>query len=61
LQMQSVLAMLALGESEFVGQASQSPCPIKLFHFPAAHAVQGPPSGPDQPALQAQLLKAVLC
>ena len=32
-----------------------------LLYLPAPHAVHAPPSGPRQPALQVQLLKAVLC
>ena len=53
--------MIATGESEFVGQASQLLDPAALFHFPATHAVHAPPSGPDQPALQVQSAKSVLC
>ncbi len=47
LHVQFVMLMLALGELEFVGQRSQLPAPITLFHFPASHAVQGPPAGPE--------------
>ncbi len=39
----------------------QVPSPAALLYSPAPHAVQVPPSGPDQPALQVQLLKVVLC
>ena len=39
----------------------QSPSPVALLYLPAPQAVHGPPSGPRQPALQVQLLKAVLC
>ena len=35
--------------------------PGKCWYFPASHAVHVPPAGPHQPALQVQLLKAVLC
>jgi hypothetical protein len=35
--------------------------PVASLYVPAPHAVQVPPSGPDQPTLQVQLLKAVLC
>ena len=38
----------------------QAPSPGALLYSPAPQAVHGPPSGPDQPALQVQLLKAVL-
>ena len=31
------------------------------LNFPLTHAVHVPPSAPHQPALQVQLLKAVLC
>jgi hypothetical protein len=30
------------------------------FHFPATHAAHGPPFGPVYPALQKQLVKALL-
>ncbi len=39
----------------------QAPSPAALLYSPAPHAVHVPPSDPDQPALQVQLLKAVLC
>ena len=39
----------------------QAPSPVALLNFPLTHAVHAPPSGPHQPALQVQLLKAVLC
>ena len=39
----------------------QSPSPAALLYLPAPHAVHVPPSGPRQPALQVQLLKAMLC
>ena len=39
----------------------QSTPPPALLYLPATHAVHVPPSGPRQPALQVQLLKAVLC
>ena len=35
--------------------------PVATLYVPAPHAVHVPPSGPDQPTLQVQLLKAVLC
>ena len=35
--------------------------PVASLYVPAPHAVHVPPSGPDQPTLQVQLLKAVLC
>ena len=59
--MQFVIAMLPVGEMERCGQSSQSPDPAVLLNLPAAHALHVPPLGPDQPALQAQLAKAVLC
>ena len=39
----------------------QSPSPAAILYSPAPHTVHVPPSGPRQPALQVQLLKAVLC
>ena len=39
----------------------QTPDPAVLLYLPASHAVQFPPLGPDQPALQVQSVKAVLC
>ena len=39
----------------------QSLSPAALLYSPAPHAVHVPPSGPRQPAMQVQLLKAVLC
>jgi hypothetical protein len=35
--------------------------PVNTLYFPATHAVHVPPSGPDQPALQVQWVKDVLC
>ena len=43
------------------GQSSQLLDHPALLYLPALHAVHVPPSGPHQPALQVQLLKAVLC
>ena len=40
---------------------SEGPSPAGLLYLPAPHAVHVPPPGPHQPALQVQLLKAVLC
>ncbi len=53
--------MLCAGELEFAGQLLQSTCSAALLYLPASHAVHAPPSAPDHPALQVQLLKAVLC
>jgi len=39
----------------------QLPSPVALLNLPLTHAVHVPPSGPRQPALQVQLVKAVLC
>jgi hypothetical protein len=39
----------------------QGTSPDALLYSPAPHAEHVPPSGPCQPALQVQLLKAVLC
>ena len=53
--------MLCEGELESAGQLLQLVAPTTLLYLPAPHAVQAPPSGPHQPGLQVQLLKAVLC
>jgi hypothetical protein len=34
--------------------------PVVPLYFPATHAVHGPPSGPIDPALQVQFVKAAL-
>ena len=39
------------------GQAVQAADPVDSLYFPATHAVQLPPSGPVDPALQVQLVK----
>ena len=38
----------------------QGPSPVADLYLPATHAVHVPPSGPDEPALQVQLVKAAL-
>ena len=38
----------------------QAADPVDVLYFPATHAVHGPPSGPVDPALQVQLVKAAL-
>jgi hypothetical protein len=53
--------MLPVGEEEASGQSWQLPDPVAFLYLPAPHASHLPPSAPDQPALQVQLLKAVLC
>ena len=40
---------------------SEGPSAAGLLYLPAPHAVHVPPEGPHQPALQVQLLTAVLC
>ncbi len=35
--------------------------PVSIRYLPASHAVHGPPLGPDQPALQVQSDKDILC
>ena len=55
------MLMLTLGEEEPAGQSSQLPDPAALLYLPATHGLHVPPFAPDQPALQVQLLKAVLC
>ena len=34
--------------------------PVDTLYFPASHAVHGPPTGPVDPALQVQFVKAEL-
>ncbi len=34
--------------------------PVGVLYFPATHAAHGPPSGPVDPVLQVQLVKAAL-
>jgi hypothetical protein len=34
--------------------------PVDALYFPATHAEQGPPAGPENPALQVQFVKEVL-
>jgi hypothetical protein len=41
-------------------QAVHAADPVDALYFPATHAVQAPPAGPLHPALQVQLVKAVL-
>jgi hypothetical protein len=53
--MQLVNVELPAGESEFVGQAWHSPVPVDGLYFPATHAVQLPPSGPEKPTLHVQI------
>jgi len=48
LQVQSVISMLATGESEIFGQPSRfQAAPAALFHFPASHAVHVSPPYPE--------------
>ena len=41
-------------------QSEQVAFPVNTLYFPATHAAHGPPFGPVDPALQVQLVKAVL-
>ena len=59
--MQLVEIELPGGEWEFAGQGVHADAPVDCWYLPAPHAVHVPPAGPCQPALQVQLLKAVLC
>ncbi len=38
----------------------QAADPVGVLYFPATHAAHGPPSGPVDPVLQVQLVKAAL-
>jgi hypothetical protein len=42
------------------GQSVHRAAPVDGLYFPATHTVQTPPAGPDEPALQVQLVKAAL-
>jgi hypothetical protein len=46
--------------TQFAGQAVQAADPVDALYFPATHAEQVPPAGPENPALQVQLVKAEL-
>ena len=41
-------------------QTLQTAEPVDALYLPASHAVHVPPSGPENPALQVQLVKEVL-
>ena len=41
-------------------QSEQAAVPVNTLYFPATHAAQVPPSGPVDPALQVQFVKAEL-
>jgi hypothetical protein len=56
-----VKAVLCAGELEPARQLLQLALPAQPLYLPATHAVHAPPSAPDHPALQVQLLKSVLC
>ena len=43
-----------------VPQSEQVAVPVNALYFPATHAAHRPPFGPVDPALQVQLVKAVL-
>jgi hypothetical protein len=45
--MQLVEIELPAGEMEFVGQSVHSVLPVDGLYFPATHAAQLPPSGPE--------------
>ena len=56
-----MMLMLALGESEFIGQLMHWDAPVKSVYFPAMHGAHVPPSGPEFPVLHLQAANAVLC
>ena len=56
-QVQAVLASIAL---EPAAHGAQVSLPLRALNVPEAHAVHVSPSGPDQPALQMQLVIAML-
>jgi hypothetical protein len=44
---------------EFAAQSAHSALPAAALYFEAAHAKHGPPSGPEYPAMQTQILDAL--
>ena len=50
--------VLCAGESVFVGQVLQVAAPGLGLKVPALQDVQGPPSGPEKPALHMQIVPA---
>jgi hypothetical protein len=54
------LDVLAVDESEPMGQVEHDALPVVFLYFPATHAVQVPPFAPVKPALQMQAVSAVL-
>ena len=55
MQVQSAKIELPAGELEFVGQAVHSAAPVDGLYFPAEHAAQLPPSGPEKPSIHVQI------
>ena len=52
--MQASTDVLCAGELVFVGQVLQASDPGEDLYVPASQAPHGPPSGPEEPALQVQ-------
>ena len=57
---QSVHPMLSFAENCPAAQSVHLALPVLLLYFPVTHAVQGPPSRPDDPALQMQASRVML-
>ena len=47
-------------DNEFVGHIKHAAEPVALLNVPAAHAVHGPPSGPEKPVAHSQAVIVVL-
>ena len=43
--------------TQFTGQSLQTADPVNVLYLPATHALHVPPSAPEYPALQVQLIK----
>jgi hypothetical protein len=56
----ATIDVLAVDESEPMGQVEHAVLPVVFLYFPATHAVQVPPFAPVKPVLQAQSVSAVL-
>lgn len=51
---------LSSGESDIPGHVEHAPGPVSALYVPVAHSEHGPPSGPVEPALHEQAVRAAL-